>query len=76
MSLRAETIPVLMLPGGTGDFIYSLPVVMTCALVASRVISMTFIPLLSFYLLRPKAETPIEERRKKGFPAFYYRLGT
>jgi multidrug efflux pump subunit AcrB len=69
-------LPFLMLPGGTGDFIYSLPVVMTCSLVASRVISMTFIPLLSYYLLRPKFETPIEERRTKGFAAQYYRVGT
>jgi multidrug efflux pump subunit AcrB len=69
-------LPFLMLPGGTGDFIYSLPVVMTCSLVASRVISMTFIPLLSYYLLRPKTETPVAERRRKGFAARYYRVGT
>src|SRR5262249_46685126 len=27
------------------------------------------------YLLKPKAEPTIEERRKKGFASFYYRLG-
>ncbi len=61
--------------GATGEFIYSLPVVLTCSLVASRLVSMTFIPLLGYYLLRPKAEPSIAERRKKGFAAFYYRIG-
>jgi len=68
-------LPFLFLNGGTREFIYSLPVVMTCSLVASRLVSMTFIPLLGYYLLRPKAEASIEERRKKGFAAFYYRVG-
>ncbi|HKC85318.1 MAG TPA: efflux RND transporter permease subunit [Blastocatellia bacterium] len=68
-------LPFLFLKGETGEFIYSLPVVMTCSLVASRLVSMTFIPLLGFYLLRPKAEAGVAERRKKGFAAFYYRVG-
>jgi multidrug efflux pump subunit AcrB len=37
---------------------------------------MTFIPLLGYYLLRPKAEMSIHERRQKGFAAVYYRLGS
>src|SRR5262249_30971922 len=69
-------LPFLALPGDTGTFIYSLPIVITCSLVASRLVSMTFIPLLGYYLLRPKAEPSLEERRKKGFAAFYYRIGT
>jgi multidrug efflux pump subunit AcrB len=68
-------LPFLFLKGATGEFIYSLPVVLTCSLVASRLVSMTFIPLLGYYLLRPKAEALIAERRKKGFAAFYYRVG-
>jgi multidrug efflux pump subunit AcrB len=68
-------LPFLFLNGGTREFIYALPVVMTCSLVASRLVSMTFIPLLGYYLLRPKAGAGIEERRKKGFAAFYYRVG-
>jgi multidrug efflux pump subunit AcrB len=68
-------LPFLMLSGDTGRFLYTLPVVITCSLVASRVVSMTFIPLLGYYLLRPKAEPSIAERRKSGFAAFYYRLG-
>jgi len=70
-------IPFLLLSGTTGEFLYSLPVVMTCALVASRLVSMTFIPFLAYYLLRPlkKAEQSIEERRTRGFSGFYYRIG-
>ena len=69
-------LPFLFLKGGTGEFLYSLPIVLTCSLVASRIVSMTFIPLLGYYLLRPKAEMPIEQRRQKGFAAFYFRVGT
>ncbi len=68
-------LPFLMLKGSTGEFIFTLPVVITCSLVASRLVSMTFIPLLSYYLLKPKFEMPIAERRTKGFAAKYYRVG-
>jgi multidrug efflux pump subunit AcrB len=69
-------LPFLMLTGSTGDFLYSLPVVMTAALVSSRLASMTFIPLLGYYLLRPRKrkEPTIEERRTSGFYGAYYRL--
>jgi multidrug efflux pump subunit AcrB len=70
-------IPFLLLTGTTGEFLFSLPIVMTCALVASRLVSMTFIPLLGYYLLRPtkKVERSPEERRSRGFSGFYYRVG-
>ena len=45
-------LPLLLVTGIVGEFIYSLPVVVTASLVASRVVSMTFIPLLGSYLLR------------------------
>jgi multidrug efflux pump subunit AcrB len=69
-------LPFLMLTGSTGEFLHSLPIVMTCALIASRIVSMTFLPLLAFYLLRPEkkpAET-IEEMRSKGFYGWYARI--
>ncbi len=71
-------LPFLALTGTTGEFLFSLPIVMTCALVASRLVSMTFIPFLGYYLLRApkKKETPMEERRTKGFTGRYYRFGT
>ncbi len=69
-------LPFLMLTGSTGEFLHSLPIVMTCALIASRIVSMTFLPLLAYFLLRPEkkpAET-IEEMRTKGFYGWYARI--
>lgn len=68
-------LPFLLLTGDTGKFLYSLPIVITCALAASRIVSMTFIPLLGYYLLRPKSEPSVHERRKRGFGAAYYHVG-
>ncbi len=68
-------LPFSLLTGDTGKFLYSLPIVIACALIASRLVSMTFIPMLGFYLLRPSQELPIEERRRRGFGAVYYRVG-
>ncbi len=48
-------LPFLLLTGTTGEFLYSLPVVMACALVASRLVSMSFIPLAR---LLPAAARP------------------
>ncbi len=70
-------LPFLMVGGDTGRFIYSLPVVMACSLVASRIVSMTFIPFLGYHLLRPPKtlERPIQERRQHGFLGMYYKFG-
>ena len=58
-------LPLLLLTGNQGDFLHSLPIVMACALIASRIVSMTFIPLLGYYLLRaPKKEEPTIEQRR------------
>ena len=68
-------LPFLLVTGTTGEFIYSLPVVMACALIASRIVSMTFVPLLGYYLLRPrKKELTLEEKKSQGFTGFYYRV--
>jgi multidrug efflux pump subunit AcrB len=66
-------LPFLLIQGTTGDFIYSLPIVITCALVASRIVSMTFIPLLGYYILRPEKKPPkaIEQLRNTGFTGRY-----
>ena len=47
-------LPFMMLTGSTGDFLYSLPIVMAAALFSSRLVAMTFSPLLGFicYALR------------------------
>jgi multidrug efflux pump subunit AcrB len=55
-----------------------MPVVIACSLIASRIVSMTFIPLIGVVLLRPgrNAGKSMEEIRSRGFAGFYYRLGT
>lgn len=69
-------LPFLLLSGNQGDFLFSLPVVMACALISSRIVSMTFIPFLGQLILRPsrKVEPTLEERRSEGFTGRYYRL--
>ncbi len=70
-------LPLLLLTGAVGQFLVTLPIVLTCSLVASRLVSMTFIPLLGYYLLRPsgKVSPPMSERRTRGFAGWYYRMG-
>ncbi len=70
-------LPFLLLTGDTYFFLYSLPVVMTCTLVASVIVSFTFMPLIAYYLIKaPKQqEEPIAKRRTHGFAGFYYRVG-
>jgi multidrug efflux pump subunit AcrB len=69
-------LPFLLLHGNTGEFLKSLPVVMTAALVCALVVAMTFIPLLGYYILRPpsKREPTLEEKRQRGFYGYYNRL--
>ncbi len=70
-------LPFLMISGDMGEFIYTLPVVLTITLIASRLVTLTFIPLLGAYLLRAgkKPELTIEERRQRGLAGLYYRVG-
>jgi multidrug efflux pump subunit AcrB len=70
-------LPMLLIEGNLGSFVYSLPMVLACSLVASRLASMTFVPLLALYILRPSKhpEPSMAERRKSGFAKFYYQLG-
>jgi multidrug efflux pump subunit AcrB len=69
-------LPFLTLTGDVGKFIWSLPVVLSLSLVASRIVSMTFVPLLGGALLRaPKVAAPTpEERRALGFGRLYCRV--
>src|SRR3984893_17918239 len=69
-------LPFLMLNGNTGQFLRSLPIVMTASLLCALVVSMTFIPFLGYYIQRPskKKELSVEEKRQRGFYGFYNRL--
>ena len=70
----ASYLPFLLLPGDTGKFLYSLPVVISCSLLAALLVSMTFVPLISSFLLESRLETPIERRRQSGFTGWYFRM--
>jgi multidrug efflux pump subunit AcrB len=69
-------LPFLMLTGNTGEFLKSLPVVMTVSLLSALFVAMTWVPLLGYYIQRApaKREPTIEERRERGFYGFYNRL--
>ena len=45
-------LPLLMLTGDKGEFMKSLPAVVTLALLAALLVSVTFTPLISYYVLR------------------------
>ena len=69
-------LPFLMLTGNTGEFLKSLPIVMTASLLCALFVAMTFVPFLGYYILRApaKPEPTIEERRRRGFYGFYNKL--
>jgi multidrug efflux pump subunit AcrB len=69
-------LPFLMLTGNTGEFLRSLPIVMTAALLCALVVATTFVPLLGYYIQRPPKtrELTVEEKRERGFYGFYNRL--
>lgn len=67
-------LPLLLLTGDISKFLYSLPVVIACSLVASLIATRTLIPFLSQYILQPKNEPTIEERRRSRFGRFYVRM--
>jgi multidrug efflux pump subunit AcrB len=70
----AAYLPFLSLPGDIGKFVYSLPVVLTCSLVASRIVSMTFIPLLGYHLLRADPAAAAGPKAPTKFATQYRRI--
>jgi multidrug efflux pump subunit AcrB len=69
----AAYLPFLLLSGDVGRFIYSLPVTIACSLVASRLMSMTFLPLLAYYVLRPGRDPIADSPRASRFGHVYER---
>ncbi len=67
-------LPLLLVEGRTGEFIYSLPIVVAVALVSSRIVSMTFMPLLGYYVLRGQKgyEAGLREGGRGATFARYY----
>ncbi len=73
----AAYLPFLTVPGDVGTFIHALPIVLTLSLVASRIVSMTFVPLLGAVLLRAPAHAiaagfrpPADGRFVRGYRRF------
>lgn len=62
-------LPLALLPGDKGAFILALPLVVTLALVASRLVSVTFIPMLGYHLLRGQRSLD-EGGGMRRFPVF------
>jgi len=68
-------LPLLLVEGKTGDFIYSLPIVVSLSLVAAMIVAWTFAPLLGFYMLKgQKGFEGVEGQAARGFPRVYRAL--
>jgi multidrug efflux pump subunit AcrB len=64
-------LPLLLIEGKTGDFVYSLPVMVATSLVASRIVSMTFVPLLGYYLLRGQSSLNSQTHKNLAARGYY-----
>lgn len=65
-------IPLLLVKGKTGDFIYSLPIVVSFSLLSAMIVAWTFAPLLGFYMLKgQKGFESANGKPPSGFAAFY-----
>lgn len=49
----AAFLPLLLIPGGTGEYIRSLPIVVSTTLLASYFVAMTVTPILCYWILKP-----------------------
>lgn len=62
-------LPMILLPSDVGAFVKALPIGVSLSLIASRIVSMTFVPLLGSYLLR--GQKGLEEGGEvRRFPLF------
>jgi multidrug efflux pump subunit AcrB len=69
----AAYLPFLLLNSDVGRYISSLPMTIACSLVASRVMSMSFLPLLAFYILKPETTSDARRPRDSRFGKIYER---
>lgn len=53
LTTAAAFFPMLTIPGSTGEYIYSLPVVVSTTLLVSWLIAMTMTTIMSYWMLRP-----------------------
>ena len=65
-------LPLLLVKGKTGDFIYSLPIVVTFSLLSSMLVAWTIAPLLGYFILRgQKGFESAGAGPARGFPRLY-----
>ncbi len=65
-------LPLLLVKGKTGDFIYSLPIVVSLSLFAAMLVAWTFAPLLGSYLLKgQKGFESSDDKPATGFGGLY-----
>lgn len=66
-------LPLLLVRGKTGDFIYSLPIVVSWSLLAAMLVAWTFCPLLGFYMLKGQKSlgATVGGKPAGGFPRLY-----
>ena len=57
----AAFLPLVTIPGESGEYIRSLPIVVSTTLLASYVVAMVVTPILCLWLLRPPAKQTEEE---------------
>jgi multidrug efflux pump subunit AcrB len=64
-----------MLTGNAGEFLKSLPIVLTAALLCALVVAITFVPLPGYDIERPPKtkELTVQEKRVRCFYGFYNR---
>ncbi|MFA6583501.1 MAG: efflux RND transporter permease subunit [Elusimicrobiaceae bacterium] len=69
-------LPFLMLSGKMGQFLWTMPVVITTALIAAYIIALTLIPFQAAYILKDDRRPPEDyrEKRHKGFYGFYSKI--
>jgi multidrug efflux pump subunit AcrB len=72
----AAYLPFLLLQGDVGRYIYSLPITIACSLLASRVVSMSFLPLLAYYILKPQCDGDGDRPGDTRFGTAYRRAVT
>lgn len=77
-------LPMLLLPGMQGEYIYSLPVVVSVTLIVSWTLAMTVTALMAYWIMRPTAiKSPLalaatavaRLARRKGQPGEGFRKG-
>ncbi|MEM6506090.1 MAG: efflux RND transporter permease subunit [Planctomycetota bacterium] len=52
----AAFLPMLTIPGATGEYMRSLPIVVSATLLSSYLVAMTVTPMMCSWILRPKKE--------------------